>query len=203
VIAISYNRAEFRGQFERLLERTRNPAALLMICGRELGNQLKAHFRRKDRNEPNRLSARRQHFWLGVSRTVSAPALAGAMSVRVNVSHPAIAQKVFGGQIVAKRAGALTIPVEERAYGRTAATFERETGLKLFRVGGWTGAAGGGGGALAVKAAGGGISVEYVLRRSVMQEADPTALPEEGDLERAIMKRGQAVVDRLNANATG
>ena len=40
------------------------------------------------------------------------------------------------------------------------------------------------------------IEVEYVLRKSVNQQPDADALPPQSDLEKAIVARGQAVVDR-------
>ncbi len=193
MIRIQVARSGFDKEFGGLLARAKNPTAMLLACGRELGNQLKSHFRKKDAAEPNKLSSRREHFWLQVSRTVSAPTQSGFNAISVSINDPRIAQKVFGGTITAKRAGALTIPVEEKAYGRTAATFERETGLKLFLLKSSKGNA-----VLATKLQGGGIEVEYLLAKSVTQKADPTALPDERDLEKAILARGQAVVDREN-----
>lgn len=80
----------------------------------------------------------------------------------VSITHPAFAQKLFGGPIVAKRAKSLTIPVEERAYGRTASTFEHETGLKLFFL--KTGKSAFANAVLATQEKGG-LTVEYVLKK--------------------------------------
>lgn len=177
------------GLARRQLDQARRPEALLAIWGRELVNRLKAHFRAKDRQGPNRLSPRRAHYWLGVSRMVQSPQLRGMKSVSVTVAHPSIAQKVFGGPIVAKRARALTIPVSEEAYGRTASTFEAETGRQLFllrsearlflasRVGGTTRA-------------------EYLLTPRVDQEPEPDALPDVGMLQRALVERGRKYLER-------
>jgi hypothetical protein len=192
MIAVSYNRAAFRGEFGRILGSVERPVAILKAAGRELANQLRKHFRMKDR-APNTLSPRREHFWLQIMRSVNEPEQTGYNAISVRISDPRMAQKVFGGPIVAKAAGALTIPVEERAYGRRASTFEAETGLKLFIV--RTGKGKTGNAVLAV-AEGKGITVEYILTKSVDQEADPTALPEMGMLEQAILARAQAVADR-------
>lgn len=199
MIRIGIDNASFAKEFNRVLGRAKDPTAVLMASGRELNNQLVRHFRAKDRT-PNKLSSRREHFWLQVSRTVSQPEQTGYNAVTVNVADPRIAQKVFGGTISAKRAGALTIPIEDRAYGRTAATFERETGLKLFLL-----KKGGKDttelehAVLAVKEAGGGITPEYVLTSSVDQDADPTALPDENQLRAAIIARAQKAAERQNA----
>jgi hypothetical protein len=192
MIGIQMDRTDFRSKFASMLDLAKNPRALLAVAGRELANRLKDHFRRKDVEEPNKLSPRRQHFWLAVSRSVQSPVVDGARTVSVTVNDPRFAQKVFGGKITAKRAKALTVPVTEKAYGRTTATFEKETGLKLFLLGRKDH---GRGGVLAAKI-GDQIEVEYVLTKSVTQQADPTALPPESDLEKAILDRVQGVVDR-------
>lgn len=196
MIQVNTNRVEFDREVAGLLARARQPTLVLLAMGRELGNRLKDHFRMKDRTEPNKLSARRQHFWLGLSRTVSVPELGENRSVSVKVSDARIAQKVFGGPIVAKRVKNLTVPVSERAYGRTAATFERETGLKLFVLGMGGTAKNGKQGLVLAAAVAGGVEVEYVLTPKVRQAADPTALPERKELERQLIERGQKVVDR-------
>lgn len=196
MIQINYDRERFTSDLQGILDRTQRPEVMLMICGRELANQLKTHFRKKEREEPNKLSPRREHFWLQVARSVNSPVQTGANQVSVTVSDPRYAQKVFGGKIEAKKAGALTIPVEEKAYGRTASTFEQETGLKLFllKVGG-TKTNGLENAVLATKV-NGGVQVEYVLTRSVNQKADPTAVPPQEQMEKAILERAQSVLER-------
>lgn len=193
MIAVSYNRAGFAKEFAGVLRQAQRPEAVLMAAGRELSNQLRSHFRKKDREEPNKLSPRREHFWLQVMRSVHNPEQTGYNTVSVRVSDPRIAQKVFGGRIVAKRARALTIPVAEKAYGRTASTFERETGLKLFLLIPTDG--GKAEGKLAAKI-GEQVEVQYVLRRSVNQKSDPTALPDKTALEKAILERARKVAER-------
>ncbi len=193
MITFTFQDTAFQRDFKERIEKTKNPAGMLKVVGRELANQLKRYYQRKDTTSANSLSDRRSHFWLAVSRTVQNPELAGTSSVSVSITHPAIAQKVFGGTITAKRAGFLTIPVEEQAYGRTAATFEHETGLKLFLV--VTGKGEFQHAVLAVKA-GGGIQVEYVLKHSVTQSADSTALPPKSFLEAAIISRADKYIAR-------
>lgn len=189
MITIQFQRSGFDRQYGEIISKVKNPSAMLKVSGRELANQLKSHFRLKDRTEPNQLSPRRSHFWLAVSRTVSNPMQEGIDSISVSITHPAFAQKVFGGVIRAKAAGALTIPVEERAYGRTAATFEQETGLKLFllRVGKGSFQKA----VLAAKEAKG-LVIEYVLKKSVNQDRDPNALPVASALEEAILARAKS-----------
>jgi hypothetical protein len=192
MITITFQRGGFNRDFSALLAKSKNPVGMLKASGRTLGTQLKAWFQTKERTEPNKLSERRSHFWFAVSRTVGNPVQTGYNSISVTIAHPAFAQKVFGGVIRAKVAGALTIPVEERAYGRPAATFEHETGLKLVLIRQGKGAFQKA--VLAVKEAGG-LTIEYVLKQSVNQERDPTALPPTSQLEQAILARAQSFLD--------
>lgn len=198
-MTLTFNDTQFKVEFNRIIGAARKPEAILLNAGREVRTVLGRHFRAKDRSQANKLSDRRTHFWLQVARSVNQPQLENPTTVSVTISDPRFAQKLFGGVIRAKNAGALTIPVEERAYGRTAATFERETGLKLFLI--RTGKSAFQNAVLAVAQAGGkGFTVEYVLKKSVNQKADTTALPEKTALETAILARAQKVLDRQIAN---
>lgn len=200
MIALQFANAAFNKKFGAIIGQAENPIAILMGAGREVANQLKSHFRRKDRKGANKLSDRRSHFWQQVAQSVSQPEQTGYNAVSVSITDPRFAQKLFGGAIHAKNADALTIPVEERAYGRTAATFERETGLKLFLV--KTGNSGLENAVLAVKEdpQAKTFTVEYLLTKSVTQSADPDALPQKSTLEEAILVRAQKQLDRQNGD---
>lgn len=195
-VRFQFASAGFQRRFGDIIVQSEKPVAILMGAGREVANQLKKHFRAKDRSGANKLSDRRSHFWQQVAQSVSNPEQTGYNAITVTITDPRFAQKVFGGTITAKNASALTIPVEERAYGRTAATFERETGLKLFLV--KTGQGSLEDAILAVKenANSKAFTVEYILTKSVTQSADTTALPDKTALERAILVRAQKVLDR-------
>jgi hypothetical protein len=203
VIALQFANAAFTRKFGYIISQSENPVAILMGAGREVGNLLKTHFRAKDKSSANKLSERRSHFWLQVARAVSNPEQTGYNAITVTITDPRFAQRLFGGTIHAKNAGALTIPVEERAYGRTAAVFERETGLKLFLVKtGGSDANSFENAVLAVKENENSkaFTVEYLLTPSVSQEADPDALPQKAVLENAVIRRAQRVLDRQIAD---
>lgn len=195
---VIYNFDTNRAEFEALRGRVERPEALMKILGREGANRLKAHFRKKDREEPSALGQagdRRQHFWLQIMRSVQNPELINAgTGVSITISDPRLAQKIFGGTIRAKRASMLTIPVTPEAYGRAASVFEKETGIKLIFI-----VVGKGEFENAVLASkrDGGLQTEYVLTPSVDQKADPTALPDQAEFEAALLARGQAWADRL------
>jgi len=116
---------------------------------------------------------------------------AGA-TVTIRINHPAIAQKVFGGEIRAKRGHDLAIPVNPDAYGRSPAIFEQETGLKLILL------KQGSNLLLAAKAAATPFLVtEYLLTPSVHQEKDPTALPTDKEFTDAMLTRAETELERI------
>lgn len=170
-----------------------NPRPVMAAAGREAGNRLKKHFLEKERTEPNKLGGKRTHFWRAVSKSVSSPTLSpNGRTVRVDVTHPAYAQKVLGGVIRAKRAKALTIPLTPEAYGRSTAVFEKEMGVKLFVLS-WDF----GSGALAAMI-GNSVKVEYSLRQSVKQDPDPTAMPPQKEFVEGVWARAQSVANRIS-----
>lgn len=194
MITIGINDSGAVAQLDALAARLKRPQALSLILGREAVNQLRRHFQEKDRKEPNQLGGRRQHFWRSVAQSVQAPrSSSDGQSVTVAVSHPAIAQKVFGGVIRAKRSRYLTIPVQKESYGRTAETFEREMGVKLFFFRPKDGRQ-----AFLVRGLPNEkIRIEYVLKPSVNQKADPDALPNTAALLNALLVRARTYVDRI------
>ena len=193
MIAITVQSAAALTRIEKALAATRNPRGMLLTAGREVGNRLRGHFREKQQREPNRLGGKRTNFWLQVMRGVQSPVTRGTHGVTVSINHPAIAQKVYGGRIVPKRAKALTIPVSREAYGRTASTLEHEKGILLFVLGKPDGQKQG---VLAELSRTRGIVVHYVLMKSVNQEADATALPSLIFLAMGAAERAEAVLAR-------
>ncbi|MCW5556615.1 MAG: hypothetical protein KIT22_02035 [Verrucomicrobiae bacterium] len=111
MITITYNDHGFGKRLGALVRQIERPEALLAVLGRDAANQLRSHFRGKDRT-PNQLGGKRTHFWRQVADSVQAPRLTnGGHAVVVSITHPAIAQKLKGGRIRAKRVSFLTIPV--------------------------------------------------------------------------------------------
>ena len=199
MIAIRPDASDFKVRFGNIVASCRRPRAILAAAGREGGNLLKKHFREKDQTNINSLAPeRRAHYWLGVSRAVQAPVVEGDTAVSITIADPTIAQKVFGGTIVAKRVQNLAIPESPEAYGRSPAVFERETGLKLFvlHVGGTK--SNGQENIILAAAVGQGIQVEYLLTHSVDQKADPDALPEEKQFAESILAKALEVQERIN-----
>lgn len=191
MIAITVHTKEAQDRLQRVLNQTKRPKGILLVAGREVANRLKVHYREKQKT-PNKLGGKRTNFWNQVGRAVQAPVIRGAETVVVSINHPAIAQKVRGGRIVAKRARFLTIPVSPEAHGRTADTLQYEKGILLFVLGKPDGQKG----ALAELSTTRGIVVHYLLRRSVNQQPDPTALPNLATLATAAAERAEAALAR-------
>jgi hypothetical protein len=188
-------------RMEVLAAQLKRPEAMVKVVGREGVNRLKAHFRERQKT-PNRLGGTRQNFWRQIAQSVSQPQLADAgTSVRITVADPRFAQKVFGGVIRAKKADALTLPVSKDAYGKTASTLEQEKGIHLFVIA--SKGQGQGTGLLAAADGNGNITVHYLLKKSVNQQADPNALPERGAFLAALVARAEAYTARITAEAQG
>jgi hypothetical protein len=189
MLGIQLSSDGFKAKIHKITGLAKNPREVMLSGGRAGANLLKRHFRKKNSAEPNKLGGRRSNFWTRVAESVSAPATEGDKTVVISVTDPRFAQKVFGGTIRAKRARNLTIPQTAEAYDRRASVFERETGLKLFFI------RSGGKSALAAKI-GNAVQVEYILKPEVEQQADPTALPPQDQLEEVVAAEAQRTLDK-------
>lgn len=192
--SVTINDSSFQASMKALVDAAKRPRAIFAAAGRAAANELKKHFRFKDRTEPNALGGKRTHYWLEVSRAVQAPVPTDT-NCKIEVSHPSISQKVFGGKIVAKRAKALTIPLVPEAHGRRASVLESELGIKLFQLGQR------GMGVLAANI-GKGIQVFYALVKSVTQRRDATALPAENVIIPPVLRAAEAALARQTPGAT-
>ena len=173
-----------------------NPDDLLYVLAREGNNRLRTWFRQRDEDSPNQLGGERTHFWQQMADSVSSRR-GGAGQLVLSITDPRFNQKVFGGTIVPKNKKALTIPVNPAAYGRTASTYEQQTGQKLFVVI-WKGGKGSIG-ALCVKSDPSQkfLEVVYLLVGAVHQDADPNALPPARDFYMGLIDRAKSYVGRM------
>lgn len=188
----------------RIRAQVASPADLAAILGRRGSNELRSWFARRDVEDPSKLGSapggERQHFWLRVRDSVQSPRISdGGGLITININDPAIAQKVFGGPITPKVAGALTLAIDPLAYGRTASVFEHETGIRLFLYVSRTTE-------LAYLASTSGdrhgeqqLHVYYLLSPGVNQMPDPKALPPEEQFAAAIVETAQDYFDQTNA----
>lgn len=173
------------------VESATRPDAVLKVAGREGANRLRAHFRRLDREKPNKMGARREHFWLQVGRSITQPKVdAPRGRITISITDPRFAQKLYGGVIRAKRGRFLTIPVSREAYGRSASVFEREEGVNLVFIRQRNRAL------LASVRGVDRLQVEYILTPQVRQERDPDALPDLDTLAGQIADRAATTAAR-------
>lgn len=94
----------------------------------------------------------------------------GENQITVINDAPQFAWKLHGGIITPKRASKLTIPVHPTAHGRTARSWERVHGTRLFRPRGKD---------ILMANVNGRVTAIYALRDSVTQEPWSGAMPEE------------------------
>lgn len=183
----------------RVRDRVRDPSAMLKVVGRRGANELKRHFNRRNARG-NKLGGRRTNFWRQISSSVSNPRVESQSRVRISITDPRFVQKVFGGTIRAKNAGALTIPVDPLAHGRTVAVFQQSTGIQLFRPRKKGGALSN---LLAGFATSKGFKVYYILAKEVDQEKDPDALPKRSTFNAAILDEAdQYLVREIRTGGT-
>lgn len=159
--------------------RLKRPAAAVKVAGRAVQNVLTAHFRAKNQ-APNKRGWRKSGFWGQVRDSTQLTTT--DMSCQVVVNDPRFQQRLRGGLITAKTGSALAIPLKPEFQGVNPSTFPKD---RFFLVRSKKGRSLG---LLAEKQADGSLRLCYVLKRSVTQQADPTALPELRVIEAAASK---------------
>lgn len=176
---------------QRIALQLANPVALYKDVGRRVANDLKKHFRQHDADSPNKLGGERTHFWLEIRDAVQQPVATGS-GVEIAINDSRFAAKVYGAHIVPREAGALTIPINQLAYGRRASVFEEETGHKLFRPKGHN--------VLMAEIGGEEVPI-YALVSAVDMPPDPQALPSTAVLIDAILDTGTKHLARMLARS--
>lgn len=188
MIVIHVNSEALRRELGDLASKVVRPRAILQTAARVTRREMQRHFR--DRNKtPNKLGGRRTNFWLDILRSTQIGRVTDSEG-QVLVGDHRFALRVYGGEIRAKVARYLTIPVTAEAHGRRAEVMERETGIKLVFLKR-------GSGAILYERQGKDIKVHYVLKRSVNQEADPEAMPDRAALESAVRIGAERHVDLM------
>jgi len=190
---------------QRMVRQCANPLPGLKAAATGVSELLRGHF--KEKNEtPNRLGGQRTNYWLEVRHSVKKWYALGPRAVTLAVTHPTFCQKVFGGVIKAKNWPFLTVPIHAEAHGKKASVVARAFGSRLFRLATpgrpvqrrgtlsrLLGALGvrrqsyQDGDILAGKRDGKLVKL-YVLKESVNQPPDPTALPPETEMRQTAQQ---------------
>ena len=178
MITLRLDRDEVTPHLRRLLRESESDSPLGRVLGRAASNELKKHFRARNQTG-NKLGGKRTNFWSRVAQSVQSP-VARPGNIIVPINHPAIAQKVFGGTITAKKTKNLAIPISPKAHGKSPRVF---TGLQFAMTGA-------GVKLLGLKDGEGAMEWLYVLKKSVTQSADPKALPTDAAVGDAMTRAG-------------
>jgi hypothetical protein len=178
MITLRLDRDEVTPHLRNLLRQSATNSPLAKVLGRAGANELKKHFRARNSSSPNKLGGRRTNFWSAVAQSVQSPNILPGRIV-ISITHPAIAQKVHGGTITAKKANNLSIPIDPLAHGKSPRVFPlirfamTRAGVKLLGI-----------------PENGGMRWLFVLKKSVYQSRDPDALPKDAVMGAALEKAG-------------
>jgi hypothetical protein len=177
MITCKLEKDEVTPHLRKMLKEAESNGPLAKVLGRAGANTLKKHFRSRNRT-PNKLGGTRTNFWSRVAESVNSP-ISRPGKIVIPITHPAIAQKVFGGTITPKKAKNLAIPIDPRAHGKSPRVFPllqfimTRAGVKLLGL-----------------KENSGFKALYVLKSSVTQDADPKALPTDAEMGRALETAG-------------
>lgn len=179
--------------------------ALNVKLGDRAVEVLQAHFALRN-SEPNKTGFAKQGFW----DRIAASTLLGrvdARMARINVTEPAINQKIYGGTITPKHGKYLALPAIAEAYGHSPLDFNFLT-WRPGRTGGALVEAErthikvgrqkkDGTRSVKNKGEGWGGRVWYWLVKSVTQDADPNALPTEAEMQDALLDEAGEFLERM------
>lgn len=202
-IALHLLRDEATPHARRMAAALRRPE-VRMVAARGVRNALQGHFQTKQETGRNKRGWKRQNFWSQVRRSVQAPTASGDVTL-VEIDHVGIAQRFFGGVIRARNVTYLTIPAQEKAYGKRAREFNnlefgmapdpergfvlrpaliesRATEVRRTKKG------------YRARSRIGGVM--FWLARQVEQDPDPSALPKDEAVAMAAERPVNAFLDR-------
>ncbi len=116
MITIRLAKDQITPDLRRILKSVQPGGALAKVLGRAGANELRRHFRELNGKRANRLGGARSNFYSRVAESVQNPQ-AEAGAIRIAISHPHIAQRLFGGPIRARNRKMVAIPIDPRGYG--------------------------------------------------------------------------------------
>lgn len=175
-----------------LASKVKDKDGLLRVLGRRTANELRAHFRGLEQTRPNKQGFPRSHFWADVAQSVFVN-IPGKTSVRVGIGNVAIAQKLYGGTIRAKRAKNLALPLSSEAYGSSPREAKWRGRLR------WQPTSKPGVGLLVEKGKDG--PAHFLLVKTVTQKADPSVLPDMPQLGAKLAKSAAGFIGYETAKA--
>lgn len=177
-----------QGFFVKLDKEISNPRRLNAALGVRLQDELKDYFFLRN-TQPNKRGWEKQNWWAGVADATQLTEVNEA-GATVTIAHrEGFAIRARGGDIRAREAKNLTIPLIEAAYGKSVAEFRQSTGHKLFRPAGAR--------YLAFTDDGGeSITPAYFLTPKVTIPKDDAALPDSDALASALVEEAEDYLGR-------
>ena len=166
---------DIRDTASPLLNRLREDLTIPRAAGKSIGRGvtqlIKGHLTDLDRRRPNRLGGPRTHFYLRAAEATNFRVT--GKGVVISINQLGIRQRILGGTIVPRKARALTIPVSPEAYGKRAREFPDLVLIKTNQRGSTI---------LARIGQGDRVEPLFVLKKRVVQKADPSVLPTEKEI---------------------
>lgn len=205
-LSIAVNVEQSLTRLARLLAKVQNRRPLMAAVGKRGEVELRRHA--ADRNsEPNRKGWPRTNFWSRRIRANTVLSEVTESSAVVDIAAPEIRQKVYGGTITPQGGRKfLAIPARAEAYGKSPLSFAN---LRFVFTGKGKGmlvaddAIQGptqrGQKRIAKKQTG---AAYYFLVKSVTQNPDPRALPNEAEFYAALVREAEAFLARQLGGTT-
>lgn len=153
------------------------------------GERVREHFYERD-GQPNKMGAKKTHFWRAAGDSVGSKALSGG-GAEVQVKQEGVRLQWKGGTVTPKNSRLLTVPLRAVARGKRAAEFGDLFLLKRSKGKRY--------GFLARAAGAKRIEVMYALMRSVTLAGDEAVMPQEEELARVGGEAAMLVLRRMLA----
>ncbi|MEM7495897.1 MAG: hypothetical protein AAF471_07200 [Myxococcota bacterium] len=157
---------------------------LIGFTGAEI---LSEHFNEKNQ-KPNKVGGPKSNFWAQAADQTDY----ALDPIRIYTTKIGVAQRVYGGIITAKKAKNLVFPVHPISYNIPARDFTARTGIALYPNKKRT---------VILGRVGGQSVILYVIKRSVKQEPDPSAIPTGQTFENGILAELAAYINQQQTAA--
>ncbi len=188
MIKVSVNMPKSRIEI-KISSAVRNRRALNAALASRLVDLLRDHFHQKNAL-PNAMGAAKTNFWNKIAQATQVAAITDD-GATIAIADQRVNIHIYGGRIVAKAAGALTIPLIPEARGLFARSYELATGRDLFILRSTDENK-----AFLAESTSTGIRRVYVLKKFVNVEKDPTALPSNDTIQAALFEEASDFIQR-------
>lgn len=206
MITVRVAKDDVTPSLKKLMRTVRPDGALGKVLGRAASEELRKFYRELNTKRPNKLGGKRSHFYSRVAEAVQqGQPYAGGIKVRI--SHPHLALRLYGGTITPRKSKSLAVPAHSSAVGYYARIYPGTLAFIPLRRGNTKGVLvegeevtitrGKNKGGKRKRPKPGGALI-YVLMGAVKQSKDPSVLPQGSRMGNALTKAARLVrPDRL------